>query len=111
MLTKFTIMAGQAVSLSGCAVVTPETESRYVSADGQLEIHGELVDSSGVRIFVNDSKVIEGHVSLVRGDGEFAGSYQGKPVSADCSTAGGSKRHATTCLVAVGNERVRLALN
>jgi|AraplaDrversion2_2_1032049.scaffolds.fasta_scaffold00800_9 hypothetical protein len=107
---KFTILASAGILLSGCAMFAPATESRYVSADGQLQIRGELVDSTGVKIFVNDSKVIDEHVSLVRGDGEFAGSWQGKRVSADCSTAGGRKLHATTCLVAVGNERVRLAL-
>jgi len=110
MSIKFTIVAGLAIVLSGCAAMVPETESRYVSADGQIRIHGELVDSTGVRIFVNDSKVIDAHVSLLRGDGEFAGTYRGKPVSADCSTAGGRKLHATTCLVAIGGERVRLAL-
>jgi hypothetical protein len=96
--------------LSGCAMFTPATESRYVSADGSLQIRGELVDSSAVKIFVNDNKVIDEHVSLLRGDGEFAGTWQGKRVSADCSTSGGRKLHGTTCLVAVGGERVRLSL-
>jgi type 1 fimbria pilin len=110
MSKKFTMMASLGLVLSGCAVLSPTTESRYVSADGQLHIRGELVDSTGVKIFVNDSKVIDEHVSLLRGDGEFAGTYLGKRVSADCSTSGGRKLHATTCLVAVGGERVRLAL-
>jgi hypothetical protein len=96
--------------LSGCAMFAPATESRYVSADGSLQIRGELVDSSAVKIFVNDNKVIDEHVSLLRGDGEFAGTWQGKRVSADCSTSGGRKLHGTTCLVAVGGERVRLSL-
>jgi type 1 fimbria pilin len=110
MSKKFTMMASIVMLLSGCAMFAPATESRYVSADGQLQIRGELVDSTGVKIFVNDSKVIDEHVSLLRGDGEFAGTYLGKRVSADCSTSGGRKLHATTCLVAVGGERVRLAL-
>jgi hypothetical protein len=107
---KFTILAFAGTLLSGCAALTPATESHYVSADGKLKIRGELVDSSSVKIFVNDSKVIDEHVSLVRGDGEFAGTWQGKRVSADCSTTGGRQLHGTTCLVAVGGERVRLAL-
>lgn len=110
MSQKFTLMACLGMILSGCAVLTPATESRYVSADGTLQIRGELVDSTGVKIFVNDNKVIDEHVSLVRGDGSFAGTFQGKRVSADCSTAGGPKLHATTCMVAVGAERVRLIL-
>jgi hypothetical protein len=103
-------MAFAGMILSGCAMFTPATESRYVSADGSLQIRGELVDSSAVKIFVNDNKVIDEHVSLLRGDGEFAGTWQGKRVSADCSTSGGRKLHGTTCLVAVGGERVRLSL-
>jgi hypothetical protein len=107
---KFTIVALAGMILSGCAMFTPATESRYVSADGSLQIRGELVDSSAVKIFVNDNKVIDEHVSLLRGDGAFAGTWQGKRVSADCSTSGGRKLHGTTCLVAVGGERVRLSL-
>jgi hypothetical protein len=107
---KFTIIALAAVLLSGCSTFTPATESRYVSADGQLQIRGELVDSSGIKIFVNENKVIDDHVSLVNGDGAFAGTWQGKRVSADCSTSGGRKLHGTTCMVAVGGERVRLSL-
>jgi type 1 fimbria pilin len=107
---KFTIVALAGMILSGCAMFAPATESRYVSADGSLQIRGELVDSSAVKIFVNDNKVIDEHVSLLRGDGEFAGTWQGKRVSADCSTSGGRKLHGTTCLVAVGGERVRLSL-
>jgi type 1 fimbria pilin len=107
---KFTILALAGIVLSGCAAFTPATESRYVSADGQLQIRGELVDSTGVKIFVNENKVIDEHVSLVHGDGEFSGTWQGKRVSADCSTAGGRKLHGTTCMVAVGGERVRLSL-
>jgi type 1 fimbria pilin len=107
---KFTIVALAGMILSGCAMFAPATESRYVSADGTLQIRGELVDSSAVKIFVNDNKVIDEHVSLLRGDGEFAGTWQGKRVSADCSTSGGRKLHGTTCLVAVGGERVRLSL-
>jgi type 1 fimbria pilin len=110
MSTKFTIIACAGVFLSGCAMFTPATESRYVSADGQLQIRGELVDSTAVKIFVNDNKVIDEHVSLLRGDGEFAGTYEGKRVTVDCSTAGGRKLHGTTCMVAVGGERVRLSL-
>jgi len=108
---KFAIIACAGILLlSGCAALTPATESHYVSADGQLKIRGELVDSTGVKIFVNENKVIDEQVSLISGDGAFAGTYEGKRVSVDCSTAGGRKLHGTTCTVAVGGERVRLSL-
>lgn len=109
MLKKITVMAFSGILLSGCAMLAPVTESNYVSGDGQLQIRGELVDSTDVKIFVNETKVIDEHVSLVDGNGEFAGTWKGKRVSANCSTAGG-QLHGTTCLVAVGSERVRLRL-
>ena len=99
-----------ALTLSGCASFAPVTASHYTSRDGKLTIHGQLVDSSDVRIFVNGEKVIDDKVSLLRGDGKFNGNYQGKPVSADCSTLEGGKLNATTCTVAVAGERVTLAL-
>lgn len=110
MHTKFTFAACLAITLAGCSSFTPVTGSRYVSANGLLQIRGELVDSTDVRIFVNDAKVIDDRVSLVRGDGEFAGNYQGRPVSARCATPAGLKLNATTCTVALDGERVTLTL-
>ena len=110
MSTKFMIKMALALTLSGCASIVPVTASHYTSKDGKLTIHGLLVDSSGIRIFVNGEKVIDDQVSLLRGDGKFNGNYQGKPVSADCSTEAGGKLNATTCTVAVAGERVTLAL-
>ena len=99
-----------ALTLPGCASLAPVTASHYTSKDGTLTIHGQLVDGSDVRIFVNGEKVIDDKVSLLHGDGKFSGNYQGKPVSADCATPAGRKLNATTCTVAVAGERVTLAL-
>jgi hypothetical protein len=110
MSTKFMIAAALAVTMSGCATFTPTTDSHYTSRDGKLAIHGELVDSTDVRIFVNGEKVIDDKVSLLHGDGKFNGNYEGKPVSAECATPAGRKLNATTCTVAVAGERVTLTL-
>lgn len=110
MSTNFMIAAALAVTISGCAAVAPAAVNQYTSRDGKLNIRGELVDSSRVRIFVNGDKVIADEVSLVTGDGRFDGNWQGKPVSADCVTAAGGKVGATTCTVVVAGERVTLAL-
>jgi len=110
MSTNFMIAAALAVTMSGCATVAPAGGNQYTSRDGKLNIRGELVDSSRVHIFVNGDKVIADEVSLVTGDGRFDGNWQGKPVSADCATAAGGKLGATMCTVAVGGERVTLAL-
>ena len=109
MSTKFMIAAALAVTLSGCGAVAPVTGSQYTSRDGQLQIQGELIDNSDLRIFVNGAKVIDDHLSLLRGDGRFDGKWQDKPVSASCVTAAGGKS-GTTCLVGVGSEQVTLTL-
>lgn len=110
MSTKFMITAAVAVTMSGCAAFAPVTGNHYTSRDGKLDIQGQLVDSSDIRIFVNGDKVIDDRVSLLHGDGKFGGTWQGKQVSADCSTAEGHKVGGTTCLVAVGGEQVTLTL-
>ena len=109
MSPKFTIAAVLAVTLSGCGALAPVTGSHYTSRDGKLAIHGELVDNSDLRIFVNGAKVIDDQISLLHGDGRFDGDWQGKRVSASCATAAGG-RSGTRCLVAVGSERVTLTL-
>jgi hypothetical protein len=110
MSTKFIIAAALAVTMSGCAALAPVTGSHYTSRDGRLVIHGELIDNSDVRIFVNGDKVIDDQISLLHGDGKFDGTWQGKRVSADCSTPEGRQLNGTRCTVAVDGERVTLTL-
>jgi hypothetical protein len=104
------IMAAAAVTMTGCAALAPVTGSHYTSRDGTVDIRGELVDNSDVRIFVNGDKVIDDNISLVHGDGKFDGNWQGKRVSADCATEAGRATGATRCTVAVAGERVTLTL-
>lgn len=111
MFQKITICAGLLVLLSACSTtMKPVTVNHYASTDGALQIRGELVDSSNVRIYVNNAKVIEDNVSLLKGDGDFNGNFQGKPVHASCATMSGRKLSGTTCLVAFAGERIKLIL-
>ena len=110
MSTKLIIAVALAVTMAGCTSFAQVTASHYTSKDGKLAIQGELIDSTDIRIFVNGEKVIDDNVSLLHGDGKFNGSYQGKPVSADCATPTGRKLNATTCTVAVAGEQVTLTL-
>jgi len=111
MFHKITLCTGLIALLSACSTtMTPVTANHYASNDGAVRIRGELVDSSNVRIYVNDAKVIQDNVSLLKGDGDFNGSFQGKPVHARCATVSGRKLSGTTCLVAFGGERVTLVL-
>jgi hypothetical protein len=45
------------------------------SVTASLQIKGELVDMTDVRIFINGEKVIDDRLSLLSGDGQFHGSY------------------------------------
>jgi hypothetical protein len=111
MFQKITTFAAMVTLLSACSTtLAPVTANHYASNDGALRIRGELVDSSSVRIFVNDAKVIEDNVSLVKGDGDFSGSFQGKPVQASCATPSGRKLSGTICQVVFAGERVTLNL-
>lgn len=103
MFVKIAFAAGVALSISACSSLSPvHTED---ATTGPLRIHGDLVDLTDVRIFINGDKVIDQQVSLLRGDGEFRGMYAGKPVTASCSTEP-QRKAATTCLVSVDNARV-----
>ncbi|KGF79548.1 hypothetical protein IA69_23705 [Massilia sp. JS1662] len=104
------IAAALAATMSGCTAFAPVTGNHYTSRDGKLDIQGELIDNSDVRIFVNGDKVIDDQVSLVHGDGKFDGTWQGKRVSAACTTAAGRRQGGTTCTVAVAGEHVTLTL-
>ena len=66
------------------------------------QISGELFDFTNVRIFINGTKVIDRRLSLISGEGEFQGNYNGKPITANCTT---NALGSTRCLVFVDNER------
>jgi hypothetical protein len=91
---------------AGCTTVAPSQGYRAPgSTAAPWQIRGELFDFTNVKIFVNDTKVIDKRVSLVSGDGEFRGSYGGKAITASCSTSAGLLTAGTRCIVFVDNER------
>jgi len=105
MLTKFTFCATVALVCAGCANVSPVPGHQASEPVRTLQVRGDLIDLTDVKIYINDDKVIDEQVSLLRGDGEFRGVYAGKPVTASCSTAPRRKAGGTICLVSVDNER------
>lgn len=58
-----------------------------------------------VRIFINGEKVIDDRLALLSGEGHFHGSYDGKEVTADCSSRAGLVADKTRCAVFVGHRR------
>ena len=92
--------------LSACTTVAPTQGYRSAgSTAAPWQIRGELFDITNVKIFINDTKVIDERVSLMSGDGEFRARYDGKNISASCSTSAGLMIASTKCMVFVENEK------
>lgn len=95
-----------ALSIAACSTVAPSQGYRPSgSTAAPWQISGELFDFTNVKIFINGSMVIDRRLSLMSGDGEFQGSYNGKQITANCSTSSGLLVSATRCLVFVENEK------
>jgi hypothetical protein len=106
MLSRLTTAILVAVAIAGCTTTAPSQGYRPPGSTATpWQIRGELFDLTKVRIFVNDSKVIDARLSMLSGDGEFRGSYGGKAISASCNTSAGLLVAATRCIVFVENER------
>lgn len=91
--------------LAACSTMAPPQHYRAAGAREALEISGELFDFTNVKIFVDGVKVIDERLSLMSGDGEFRGVYNGRRISASCTTSMGLVASAVRCLVFVDNER------
>jgi hypothetical protein len=102
---KCLFTAAFAVLATGCASVAPSPNyAPTATTAAGLQIRGELVDLTDVKIFVNGNKVIDEQLALLSGEGAFRGSYEGKRVLADCSSKSGLTLAKTRCVVSVGNE-------
>lgn len=94
------------LSVTGCTTVAPSQGFRSSgSTAAPWQIRGELFDFTNVKIFIDGSKVIDGRLSLMSGDGEFNSSYKGKQIMASCSTSAGLVSSSTKCIVFVENEK------
>jgi hypothetical protein len=98
-------MAVSAVLATGCAAVTSSSDyaPTATTASG-LQVRGELINQTGVKIYVNGQKVIDDQLALLSGEGAFRGTYDGRRVLADCASKPGMQQGKTRCTVAVGND-------
>jgi hypothetical protein len=100
---SFSILA---LFVAACSTIAPSQGYRPSgSTAAPWQISGELFDLTNVKIFINGSKVIDQRLSLMLGDGEFQGSYNGKQITANCATSSGLLVSATRCLVFGENEK------
>lgn len=93
--------------LAGCASVAPSQFYRPANyAGAPLVISGQFNEmSNGVVVTINGKQVAAGSISLLSGDGEFSGEYEGKPVQASCATSMGLFESKTRCHVFISGER------
>jgi hypothetical protein len=103
---KFILAALCAALATGCASVAPNSHYAPVATTPSgLQVRGELVDLTDVKIFVNGQKVIDEQLALLSGQGKFDGAYGSKRVLADCSSKAGLALAKTRCVVSVGGEQ------
>lgn len=94
------------LTLSGCATAPSQGYRPANYAGAPWHISGEMNQfTNGVVIKINDRVVIDKNLSLLSGDGEFSGSYDGKPVTASCLTSMGLLATKTSCFVFVSGEK------
>ena len=105
---KYTVIPfATAFLLSACATQAPSQGYRPAGYSGApWTIVGAVNLLTGSATFdINSQRVISDRLNLLTGDGEFAGSYQGKPVNATCITKMGFIANTTTCFVFVSGEK------
>jgi hypothetical protein len=101
---KNVLIALMMVLLVGCATSAPSQGYRPANyAGAPWNISGEKDQvTNAVVIKINNQVVISNTLSLLSSDGEFSGSYEGKPVTASCMTDMNMK---TNCFVFINGEK------
>ena len=101
---KNILIAAIIVLLAACATSAPSQGYRPANyAGAPWNISGEKDQfTNAVVIKINNQIVISNTLSLLSSDGEFSGSYDGKPVTASCMTDMNIK---TNCFVFVNGEK------
>lgn len=105
---KALIAALAVLALAGCATTATSTAYRSAGQVDAWQIGGSFDGVNGITITINGNKVIEESMGMFSGIGsrEFTGTYQGKPILAECEYkrqfyAAGYMQ----CQVFVSNER------
>lgn len=106
-MNRVVISIASALIFSACATQAPSQGYRPAGYTGApWAITGSVNLLTGSAIFdINSQRVIDGRLSLLTGDGELSGSYQGKPVNASCITKAGFVSNVTTCFIFISGEK------
>lgn len=106
-MKRTSIALAASLLATACATQAPSQGYRPAGYTGApWTITGAVNLMSGSATFdINAQRVIDGRLNLLTGDGEFSGSYQGKPVNVSCITKMGAFATTTTCFVFVAGEK------
>ena len=106
-MNRTVISLASALLRTACATHAPSQGYRPAGYTGApWNITGSVNLLTGSATFdINSQRVIDDRLNLLTGDGEFTGSYQGKPVNASCITKMGFISNVTTCFVFVSGEK------
>lgn len=92
--------------LTGCATAPSQGYRPANYSGAPWNISGEMNQfTNSVAIKINNQLVINKTLSLFAGDGEFSGSYEGKPVTASCLTSMGLFANKVNCFVFISGEK------
>ena len=105
-IMKFITVLAFIALLVGCATAPSQGYRPANYAGAPWNISGEMNQfTNGVVIKINGQTVIDKTLSLLSGDGEFSGQYDGKAVNATCMTSMGMFASKTNCFVFVNSEK------
>ncbi|MDP3668638.1 MAG: hypothetical protein Q8R69_02985 [Telluria sp.] len=97
---------GAILALTGCAAAPSQGYRPANYGGAPWNISGEMNSfTNAVVIKINNQVVIDRTLSLLSGDGEFSGNYDGKSVTVSCYTKLGLLVTSTNCFVFVNNEK------
>ena len=101
---KLAIFIAWTCFLAECASATSQGYRPANYGGDPWSISGEMNQfTNGITNKINDRIVIDNNLSMLTGDGEFRGTYQGKQITASCMTNMWAIK--TNCFVFVSGEK------
>jgi hypothetical protein len=95
--------------LTGCAATATQNWRTAPELSSPVwKITGEQGAWGAMKVSINDELVLDGRVSIWTGTGQLEGTYDGKPVTADCKKGRGSKVRTQCALTIDGRKATTL---
>jgi hypothetical protein len=103
---KYPLIAVIVILFAGCTTAPSQGYRPENYAGSAWNISGDMNQfTNSVVIKINNQVVIDKTLSILTGDGEFSGKYDGKPVTATCLTSMGLFQNKINCFVFISGEK------